>query len=162
VNQRVMTFCGYLFVGVLVVSILLGVLVSGIGKISAGAACGIISLVSMLAGMCMAFLRERYMVRLEKAEEAEKVKEVPEQSREDLVTLATDAVVSDMIRCKGVALSTSRVVAERVAQRMMARMSGLHNEEQREAVFGEVDKILEDEMAAVKQAMDGQIELARK
>lgn len=141
-EDRVLKFCGNVFVGTLVVSVLSGIVLLRFGKIGAGVGCGFISILSMLAGMLMAFLKERYG----QPEEPEE----PELSEEE-------SIKNEMISCKGMALSVSRVVAGRVTDRIISRMSGLHNKEQREAIFGDVDKIVQEEMVAIESAMEDQI-----
>ena len=148
--KRVIRFCGNMMIVVVAISMLLGSLMAwlNLGHTLTVLVSGIIGVFAMLAGMVIALVKERHDAKEKNQEMVDSItKSFEKQFRSDM---------------RNAALSISRAVAERVSDRLVAKLSGLHNKEQRDAIFGDVDKILEEEMRAVSEAMEVESRLLKK
>ena len=146
--MNVIMFCGNSMIGVCLMSIMAGFILNwtgarGLWQVGVTMLVGVIA---MFAGMVIALVKER---------NDRKGVVGPEHISEAL----EKKIKTDM---RNMALSISKAVAERVSDRLVAKLSGLHNKEQREAIFGDVDEILKQEMDAVKQAIDSESGLLKK
>lgn len=73
------------------------------------------------------------------------------------------AVEDTKKECSGFAIESARAVANRVANRIIARHAGaLLNDEQREATLEETDQIVEEEIGAFREAISDESEAAKK
>jgi len=75
---------------------------------------------------------------------------------------AEEKVGEEIRDCKAMALSACEVVAERVAMRLVAKLSRLFHKEHREAAFADVDEIIADELKVMEAAMDDQLKSVSK
>ena len=137
--MNVIPFCGNVGMGVVAISVLAGIAIVNfnLGKISSAIVTGLICTCSMFAGMTIALIIDRFKKKNE---------EPPAGWQKE---------------CREMAVSISRAVAERVSDRLVAKLTGLYNEEQRDAAFGDVNKILEEEISAVEGALESELRAAK-
>lgn len=134
--NRIYGFCGQAWIFALVVSAGIAALAFSGGR-AVAVMCGLFaSLLSVFIGALTASMVERFKVKLQKSDNPQEVS-------------------MGVGECKDMALRVSRLVVDRVSDRLVAKMSQLHNDEQREAVFGDADQIVDEEMEAIEVAMDG-------
>ena len=136
-------------------SIVVGIVASKVGIFSSVIACLFSAVITTMIGM--AFGGVQYKMEMDNMRAAMMADRRRDEDRHCMeVRNAIDATRKE---CSGFVVETSRAVANRVANRLLARYAPMLAEaEHREATLQETDEIVDEEIAALQQAVGDETE----
>ena len=136
-------------------SFVVGIVASKVGIVFSIIACLLAGVICTMIGMAVGGVRSRTVTENMRAEMmADQRRDEDKHCRE-----VRNAIDSTRKECSGFVVETSKAVANRVANRLLARYAPMLAEaEHREATLQETDEIVDEEIAALQQAVGDETE----
>lgn len=139
-----------MFIFGILFSIIVGLAASKLGMFGSTVVCVFGGVIGMFFGIAMGWVRHSG----EESDLKGKLALVQMMGDVRCRREVTRAVQDTKKECSGFVIEAARAVANRVANRMIARHApGLLNEEQREATLSEADQIVSEELVQFQEAM---------